>query len=197
MSAGTSGILPSATYAANDNVVDASGNLINSEPLWLSTRGGAIDGNVNITGSLTVSNMVTAAMLSGLWGAPAVGAGPFGTLGINNIYSIVLGNTRICWGYTTTFNQDSHTVSLIFGGLPAGTLALQSGTGVYNKVGSTGAQFAVATAVQGLSTGGIVGVFLNQAPVGTNTLGAVTFQEENANAVGATFLAIGQWEGAP
>ena len=195
MSAGTSGILPSATYAASDHVVDASGNLINSEPLWLSTRGGAIDGNVNITGSLTVSNMMTAAMLNGAWSSGAPGVLP--SSGFNSVYSMVFGNTRICWGFTTTFNQQTHTVSLMFNDIPAGTLPLQAGTGVFNKVGSSGAQFAVATAVQGLSTGGIVGVFINQAPVGTNTLGAVTFQEENANAVGACFLAIGAWEGAP
>jgi len=193
MSAGTSGILPSATYAA----ADGANSVVGADPLWLSTNGGAINGNVSLTGSLTVSNMITTAMLNGAFAGQVAPVAPDGTLGMAAVWSMVIGRTRICWGLTGPFNAESRTKSLLFSGIPAGSLPLQSTTGVFNKVGGTGVQFAICIAQDGLATGGIQGVFPNQAPSGTPSLGNVTFQEGNADVVSAMFLVVGEWEGAP
>jgi hypothetical protein len=197
MSAGTSGILPSATYAA----CDGANSVVGKDPLWLSTAGGNIVGNLGITGNelvsgtLGVAGALSAASLSGAFANMGAMVGGLSAQGINAICSMVIGKTRFCWGYTTQFNTQTHTVTLQFNGIPAGTLPGQTGAGVYNKVGSDGIQFAIAISVNGLSTGGIVGVFPNQTAPSANQLGAVTFQEENANAVGAIFFVVGEYEG--
>ena len=193
MSAGTSGILPSATYAASDNSADPT----NDVPLWLSTAGGNIFGNLSITGNEVVSGSVTAAAVGGAFAGQLAAVTPDGTLGFAALWSMVIGRTRICWGQTGPFNPESKTKSLLFTGIPAGSLPQQSGVGVFNKVGGTGVQFAICIAQDGLATGGIQGVFPNQAPSGTPSLGNVTFQEGNADLVSAMFIVVGEWEGAP
>jgi hypothetical protein len=193
MSAGTSGILPSATYAA----CDGANSVVGKEPLWLSTAGGNVFGNLSITGNEVVSGALTAAAINGAFAGMLVPGSVGGQSGIQAITSIVIGRTRICWGSTGIFNAESKTISLFFTDVAAGVLPQQSGTGVYNKPGGQGIQFAIAIAQNGLSTGGITGCFPNQAPSGTPSLGNVTFQEANGDAVSALFFVVGEWEGAP
>jgi cytoskeletal protein CcmA (bactofilin family) len=150
-----------------------------------ATIGGALTANSIDAGTATISNLAST-LLGGTW-ATTKASGDLTSLGFNSLYSIVLGQTRICWGYTTQFNTSTKTVTLQFDGIPAGTLQQQTGTGVYvnQSAGNQGIQFATALAVNGLSTGGITGVFY------TNANSRIYFQEANADAVGANFLVIG------
>jgi len=193
MSAGTSGILPSATYAA----ADGANSTVGADPLWLSTNGGSITGDVSLLGSLTVSNMINTAQLMGAFAGMLTPGTVGGQSNIQTISSMVIGRTRICWGQTGNFNAESKTISLFFTDVAAGTLPQQAGTGVYNKPGGLGIQFGICIAANGLSTGGITGAWANQAPTGTPSLGNITFQEANADVVSAYYIVVGEWEGAP
>jgi len=193
MSAGTSGILPSATYAA----CDGANSVVGKDPLWLSTAGGNIVGNLSITGNEVVSGALTAAAINGAFAGQLAPVLVGGQSNLQVVWSMVIGRTRICWGQTGNFNPASKTISLFFTDVAAGSLPQQSGVGVYNKVGGSGIQFAIAIAANGLATGGIQGVFPNEAPSGTPSLGNVTFQEGNGDVVSALYFVVGEWEGAP
>lgn len=107
MSAGTSGILPSATYAASDN----NGDPANDVALWLSSRGGAVTGDVNVTGNLSVTgtSVLTGAvsMPGGIPVFPVVPAVAPGNAGY-----VTFGSLRLFWTDQTTGTDGSVTTTL-------------------------------------------------------------------------------------
>jgi hypothetical protein len=112
MSAGTSGILPSATYAA----CDGANSTVGKDPLWLSTAGGSVVGNVGVTGNLAVSgtSVLTGAvsMPAGIVSYPFTPANPAasGTAGV-----IRIGNIGWCWQVVPIDASHSATMSIVGG----------------------------------------------------------------------------------
>ena len=100
MSAGTSGILPSGVYAAYDGSTRLPSN-VSADPLWLSTNGGQISGNVGIAGNLAVTGNASVSGSSTLTGAVALPGGISSMLfvpeAIGDSGYITFGAIRFAW----------------------------------------------------------------------------------------------------
>lgn len=123
MSAGTSGILPSATYASADGANSAVG----ADPLWLSTNGGAVVGPTTMTGPVSLPN--------GIAVYPSVSGG----VGVAQYMTI--GLVRFFWSQQTTATDGSITlqVGASFATLGAVTAIPQNSENVLCEFNTTNA----------------------------------------------------------
>ena len=110
MSAGTSGILPSGVWSAYDGSTRIPA-AASADPMWLSTNGGSVVGNVGVTGNLTVSGNTTltgpVAMPGGITPYPFSAFVAPGTAGY-----ITFGLVRIWWAQQTTGSDGGITTTL-------------------------------------------------------------------------------------
>ena len=114
MSAGTSGILPSGVWSAYDGSTRLPA-AASADPMWLSTNGGSVTGNVGLTGNLSVSGNTTltgaVSMPGGIKSYPFIPANPTGsgTAGV-----IRIGDIGFCWQVVPI--DASHSASMTIAG---------------------------------------------------------------------------------
>jgi hypothetical protein len=139
---------------------------------------------------------VTAGILSGAFAGTAAPFNPDGSTGITAISSIVIGPWRICWGYTTSWNQSSLT--LRFSAIPAGSLPQQANAGCFNPVTVANQSQCLFGTIIGLNgiLNGSCGCFTNPANPNVGVAGNVYFQQTSSNTgLGNMFFVIGPTNG--